>query len=169
MFQQSQIETLEEKLSEMDLSRYKNVILRVGGHDVDNKINLDLFKDNYQSLLNSLSDKGCNIYVSGMLPRGGTNTKLYKSVLKDLCPTSKAKFNYNHNSFILASEELPFEYFLAVRVDLKFLETRLLVATSTIAARFCPFPKWSVQQCEWAGRELTGQCIITRSLSLGTC
>ena len=36
----AKIEALQSALSKMDLSRYKNIILHVGGNYIDEKINL---------------------------------------------------------------------------------------------------------------------------------
>ena len=44
-FRNATIESLQEALSNMDLSRYKNIILHVGGHDIDDKINLTAFRE----------------------------------------------------------------------------------------------------------------------------
>lgn len=126
-FKKAKIENLQEALSKMDLSRYKSIVLHIGGHDVDAKISQNSFKEKYQSLLNSLTQRDCNIYVSGLLPRGGTNMKPFNGILKDLCKTINAVFIENHDSFILASGELPFDFFHADKVNLKYLGTRALV------------------------------------------
>ena len=53
--------------------------------------------------------------------------KPYNSIIKELSSQFKAQFIDNHDSFIMASGKLPFEYFQANRVNLKFPGTRLLV------------------------------------------
>ena len=70
-FNNVSIDSLKEKLSNMDLSRYKNVVLHIGKHDIDTTVDPESFKTKYASLLMSLSDKGCNVIVSGLLLRGG--------------------------------------------------------------------------------------------------
>ena len=126
-FNKAKIETLQENLSRMDLSRYKHIILHIGGHDIDAQITPDDFKKRYQSLLQSLSGVNCNIFVSGLLPRGKTDMKPFNNIMKDLCSQFKAKFINNHDSFIMASGELPYEYFQEDQINLKFSGTRLLV------------------------------------------
>ena len=56
-----------------------------------------------------------------------SNVRPYNSTLKELSAQFEATFIDNHDSFILASGELPFEYFQADKVNLKFPGTRLLV------------------------------------------
>ena len=126
-FKNATIDFLNDKLCKMDLSRYRNVILHIGGHDVDAKIDPNTFKDKYASLLMSLSDKGCDVFVSGLLPRGGTNMTPYNDILRELSVTNKAKFVNNHDSFILASGGLPFDYFQSDKVSLIFPGIRVLV------------------------------------------
>ena len=118
----------------MDLSRYQNIVLHVGGHDVDAKINRASFRDKYSSLLNYVSQQNCNIFVSGLLPRGGKNVKPFNEVLVDLCKSTKAKFIDNHDSFVMASGELPFDFFYPDKMSLKFSGTRKLVQ---IINRYC--------------------------------
>ena len=126
-YNKAKIEMLQEKLSEMDLSRYKNIVLHIGGHDVDAKTKPEEFKIKYQSLLQSLSEIDSKIYVSGLLPRGRTDMKPYNNILKSLSSQFQASFIDNHDSFIMASGELPFEYYQADRTNLKYPGTRLLV------------------------------------------
>ena len=126
-FNKAKIETLEEKLSNMDLSRYANIVLHIGGNDIDSRISLSQFKQKYKSLLESLSGKNCKVVISGLLPRRKLDIRPYNSTLKELSAQFEATFIDNHDSFILASGELPFEYFQAGKVNLKFPGTRLLV------------------------------------------
>ena len=97
------------------------------GHDIDANIDQYTFRQDYQSLLTSLSDSGCKVYVSGLLPHGGTNMKPFNAILKDLCEISNAIFIDNHNSFIMAFRQLPDDFFHADRVNLRFLGIRALV------------------------------------------
>ena len=46
--------------------------------------------------------------------------KPFNDILKDLCIKHKVTFINNHNSFIMASGELPFDFFHADQVNLKF-------------------------------------------------
>ena len=69
-YNKANIETLQEKFTEMDLYRYANIVLHIGGHDVDAKTKPEEFKVKYQALLQSLTEVDSKIYVSGLLPRG---------------------------------------------------------------------------------------------------
>ena len=53
--------------------------------------------------------------------------KPFNAILKDLCETSNAIFIDNHNSFIMASGQLPVDFVHADRVNLRFLGIRALV------------------------------------------
>ena len=121
------IDDLKHNLSQMYLSRYQNIVLHVGGHAVDANINRTSFRDNYSSLLNYVSQQTCNVFVSGLLPRGGKNVKPFNEVLADLCKSTKAKFIDNHDSFVMASGKLLFDLFCPDKMSLKFSGTRKLV------------------------------------------
>ena len=60
----------------MDLSRYENIVLHIGGHDIDDRINHSEFKHKYTYLLESLSDTNCKIFISGLLRRKRINMSI---------------------------------------------------------------------------------------------
>ena len=51
-FKNAKIDDNKFELGKMDLSRYRNIVIHVGGHDIDAKCSLNIFKEKYQSLLN---------------------------------------------------------------------------------------------------------------------
>ena len=126
-YQNAKIEDLQESLSSMDLSRYKNIIIHVGGFNEDDSFSQTSFSEKYDSLLKSLENSGCKVFVSGLLPRGGTDMKPFNDILKNLSLKHKVTFINNHNSFIMASGELPFDFDHADQVNLKFSGIRKLV------------------------------------------
>ena len=81
-FRDTTTENLHESLVEMYLSRYKHIIIHVGGHDIDKDISRDSFKEKYQSLLDFLKTVGSKPFVAGLLPRGGTDMKIFNMILK---------------------------------------------------------------------------------------
>ena len=110
----------------MDLRRYKSTVLHIGGHDVDAEITFTSPREEYQSLLTLVKQSGFKTYVSGLLPRGGTNMKPFNETLRELCCENDCTSIDNHDSFMMASSELPFELFLADQVNLKFPSIRTL-------------------------------------------
>lgn len=123
----AKIDSFKEALARMDLSRYKNLVIHIGEHDIDDKISQSVFREKYKSLLSNLTEQGCKLYVSGFLPRGKTNVKPFNDILKHLCQTHGIQFIENHDSFILASGDLPYDFFYADKINLKFAGTRALV------------------------------------------
>ena len=67
-FRKAKIENLKDSLTQMDLSRYKNIILHIGGHDVDSGISQTSFREKYLNLLECMKQQNCKTYVSGLLP-----------------------------------------------------------------------------------------------------
>ena len=126
-FKGAKIDDLKTEMTKMDLSRYQNLILHVGGHDIDANISQTAFKEKYSALLNSVNNNSRKVFVSGLLPRRGINVKPFNSILKDLCRSVQAEFVDNHDSFVMASGEIPFDFFFPDKVNLKFSETRKLV------------------------------------------
>ena len=145
-FRNAKIKTLRDKITKMELSRYKNIIIHVVGHDVDAKIDQNSFREEYQSLLSVMADSGCKVYISGLLPRGGTNMKPFNEILKDLCEQSNANFIDNNNSFIMASGQLPVNFYHAGKVNLRFLGNKALVSNIHESCPVLP-KKWKDPNC----------------------
>ena len=126
-YKSAKIDTLKDALVKLDFTRYKNIVLHVGGNDIDGKITASSFREKYISLIEYLKGKGLNVYVSGLLPRGTTNVKPFNEILKNLCESMEVEFIDNHDSFVLASGKLPLEFFCHDRINLRFPGTRALV------------------------------------------
>ncbi|MCG8113370.1 MAG: hypothetical protein N0E59_21675, partial [Candidatus Thiodiazotropha taylori] len=126
-FRDAKISNLKDEMTKMNLARYKNIIIHIGGNDIDSNISIPAFRTEYQSLFTSLKRSGSKIFVSGLLPRGGTNVKPFNESLRDLCSENNCVFIDNHDSFMMASGELPFTLFLPDQVNLKFPGIRKLV------------------------------------------
>ena len=62
-----------------------------------------------------------------MSPDSYQEVKPYNNILKNLCEAKEMEFIDNHDSFILASDKLPLDFFLPDRINLNFLGTRTLV------------------------------------------
>ena len=137
-FKGAKIDDLKHELAKMDLSRYENIVLHVGGHDIDANISQTAFREKYSSLLNSLNFENCKLFVSGILPRRGINVKPFNTILSDLCRLMKTEYVDNHDSFVMASGEIPFDFFFPDKVNLKFSGTRKLVQNINKLCKILP-------------------------------
>ena len=126
-FKNAKIDTLKDKLSKMDLAHYKQIVIHVGGHDVDANISQNSFRNKYKQLLDDITKQNSKVFVSGLLPRERKNMKPFNDILKTLCKSMNIEFIDNHDSFILASGEFPFEFFHADKINLKFAGIRALI------------------------------------------
>ena len=122
----------------MDLSRYQTIILHVGGHDIDANISQTLFRQKFQAHLKSLDLVNCKVTVSGILPRRGLSIRPFNDSLRDLCMSLNVEFINNHDSFVMASGELPFDFFQTDRINLKFSGTRKLVQNMNRSCAILP-------------------------------
>ena len=126
-FKSAKIDDLKDSLGKMDLSRYIEIVIHIGGHDIDGNIKPAVFRQKYQSLLDYLISQNLKVHVSGILPRGPKSVKPFNDILTTLCKNLNISFIANHDSFVLASGDCPFEFFHNDRVNLKFAGTRTLV------------------------------------------
>ena len=76
------IEHLKDSLAKMDSTRYKNIVLHVGGNNIDSKISANLFREKYSSLIEYLKEQGIK-YVSDLFSK--TDVKQFNDILKHIC------------------------------------------------------------------------------------
>ena len=137
-FKSAKIDDLKDSLSKMDLSRYQDIVIHIGGHDIDGNIKAAAaaFRQKYQALLDSLISQNLKVHVPGLLPRGPKNVKPFNDILVNLSQNLNNDFIANHNSFVFASGDCPFDFFHPDKINLKFAGIRTLVKTFIVLARF---------------------------------
>ena len=137
-FKSAKIDDLKDSLSKMDLSRYQDIVIHIGGHDIDGNIKPAAFRQKYQALLDSLISQNLKVHVSGLLPRGQKNVKPFNDILVNLSQNLNIDFIANHDSFVLASGDCPFDFFHPDRINLKFAGIRTLVRNIHSSCKVLP-------------------------------
>ena len=59
----SHSDDLKTEMTKMDLSRYQNCVLHVGGHDIDAKISRTSFEGKYLALIRYIQGENCKVFV----------------------------------------------------------------------------------------------------------
>ena len=70
--------------------------------------------------------------------------KHYNAIRKEICQTNKVGFIDNHDSFVLASGELPYDFYHADNVNLRFPGIRKLVQNIKLVMPNTSFSKPSL-------------------------
>ena len=122
------VETLKSKLDSLDIENCKTLIIHVGGNDASGGEELDTFRDNYETLLESVCDGTRRVIVSELLPRGDGDIEPYNEELRSLCADNAVEFVDNFKSFLLANGELPNTVFYNDKVHINAVGTRMLLA-----------------------------------------
>ena len=121
------ISTIKSKLSDLNIEQCETLIIHVGGNDADNGIELDSFYEEFDSLIDSVSDGTRRIIISGLLPRDTVDLVPYNKLLQSLCADNAVEFVDNYNSFLLASGEIADTYFCKDKVHINTEGTRSLL------------------------------------------
>ena len=121
------IEMFTSKLSEHDIELCITVIIHVGGNEADNGADLDTFRENFDTLINSVCDGTRRVIVSELLPRESVDLEPYIETLRSSCADNAVEFVENYNSFLLATGELPDTFFYKDKVHINALGTRRLL------------------------------------------
>ena len=112
------ITTLKDKIKKYNIDECKTIILHVGGNDADQSVDIDSFCDNYIALLESLASDDRRVIGSGLLPRKTANLEPYNEQLRSLCAENDIEFVDHFDSFLLATGEIPANYFWKDKVHL---------------------------------------------------
>ena len=105
-FDGAQIQQLREKLSAMNLEPYEKIVLHIGECDVSAGSDVETVSSNMHELLLDLRAK-FTVAVSGKLPMKGFNIKAFNSEIKKLCGEYDVEYIDHHDSFVMASGEVP--------------------------------------------------------------
>lgn len=121
------IGTIKSKLSDLNIEKCETLIIHVGGNDADNGIELDSFCEEFDSLIDSVSDGTRRVIISGLLPRDTVDLEPYNEILQSLCADNAVEFVDNYNSFLLASGDIADIYFHKNKVHINTEGTRKLL------------------------------------------
>ena len=121
------ISTIKSKLSDLNIEKCETIIIHVGGNDADNGVELDSFHEEFETLIDSVSDGTRRVIISGLLPRDTVDLEPYNEILQSLCADNAVEFVDNYNSFLLASGEIADIYFHKDKVHVNTEGTRRLL------------------------------------------
>ena len=126
-FDGAQIQQLREKLNAMNLEPYEKIVLHIGECDVSAGSDVETVSSNMHELLLDLRAK-FTVAVSGMLPMKGFNIKAFNSEIKKLCGEYDVEYIDHHDSFVMASGEVPRSLFYGKNQSLRPAGTATLVS-----------------------------------------
>ena len=118
---------LREKLKNMNLEPYEKIILHIGDSDVSGGSDVATVRSSIHNLIIDLKPK-CAVVVSGLHPRAGHEIKPFNLAIKQLCNDYDVEFIDHHDSFLMASGEIPKSLFCADNVNLRPLGAASLVS-----------------------------------------
>ena len=118
---------LREKLKNMDLEPYEKIILHIGDSDVSGGSDVATVKSSIHNLILDLKPR-CDVVVSGLLTRAGHDLKPFNLAIKQHCNDYDVEFIDHHDSFLMASGEIPKSLFCSDKVNLRPLGTASLVS-----------------------------------------
>ena len=115
----------------MNLEPYEKIILHIDDSDVSGRSYVATVRSSIHNLILDLKPK-CDVVVSGLLPRAGHDKKPFNLAIKQLCNDYDLEFFDHHDSFIMASGEIPKSVFCADKnkVKLRPLGTVSLVSNT---------------------------------------
>ena len=76
----------------IDVSPYHTVVIHVGGNDAEDGKDKGQFISIYEELIRYLKSNGCQVVVSGILPRKNSDIRPYNNVLQQLCRDENIDF-----------------------------------------------------------------------------
>ena len=96
------VDSVANKLEIFDITKFKNLIITVGGNDASNKTELGTFYETYRNLINSVKHQNakCNLFLCTSCPRGDTDVTDINDVILQLCQEKSLTFvDVNENFY----------------------------------------------------------------------
>ena len=89
MMKGAETSDVREKISRMDLSGFKNVILQVGGNDASNKRDPEAVEHYFAETVKNIKEKSpsANVFISDVTPRVGGDVKYVNDIIRHVCFT----------------------------------------------------------------------------------
>ena len=99
----ARVNTIRNKIQEMDLAPYSKIVLQVGGNDISSRRPVRRVIEDYDALITEIrgkTDGRADVFVSGIPPRVDVNVVHLNNALVDLCEAHNVTFIRQLNSFI---------------------------------------------------------------------
>ncbi|MCG8077802.1 MAG: SGNH/GDSL hydrolase family protein, partial [Candidatus Thiodiazotropha taylori] len=121
------IDTVKDKLNNLNIEKCDTIILHVGGNDADRGEDLESFRENFDELIDTVADGTKRVIVSGLLPRESVDLEPFNETLKSLCADNAVEFVDNYDSFLLATGEQADSYYTSDKTHINMAGTRKLL------------------------------------------
>ena len=86
--------TIKDKISMFDISKFKNVVIYVGGNDAAQSDNTEMFVKCYKDFITSIKEKNrdCRIYLCSSCPRGDAEVHKFNDEIERLATDNSVRF-----------------------------------------------------------------------------
>ena len=121
------IDKIKHKLDELNTEQCETFIIHVGGNDADQGKDIDSFRENFEELIDTVTDGSKRVIVSGFLPRNSVDLEPYSETLESLCADNAADFVDDYDSFLLATGEQADSYYNQDKTHINMAGTRKLL------------------------------------------
>ncbi|CAC5395801.1 unnamed protein product [Mytilus coruscus] len=151
------IDRLKDVIKKKDMSKYRTIIIHIGGNDFDNGDNLQSIRDNYEALLYLLNIKchpHCKFVVSGILPRKGFNMHNPNEMLKDLCEQFNIQFIDHTNMFYDKNYRLSYSLFHHDGIHLSKIGTSAFLRSVNMHVSILGHTDQSERYCLHCGEQI---------------
>ena len=92
-------------MSDLNIEKCETLIIHVGGNDADNGIELNSSHEEFETLIDSVSDGTRRVIISGLLPRDTVDLEPYNEIFQSLCADNAVEFVDNYNSYNYLTSE----------------------------------------------------------------
>ena len=107
------IEIIKDKISMFDISKFKNVVIYVGGNDAANSDNTETFIKRYKDVITSIKkkNKDCRIYLCSSCPRGDAEVHKFNGEIEKLATENSVRFIDIYPAFYDKNEDLRTKFY----------------------------------------------------------
>lgn len=112
-FSGANIRTIKDKISMFDLTKFRNVVIYVGGNDAAKSDDNELFVKHYQDLTKLIKEKNsdCRIYLCSSCPRGDTDVSKFNDEIEGLASSHAVRFIDIYPTFYDKNKDLRTKFY----------------------------------------------------------
>ena len=107
------IKTIKDKISMFDLSKFRNVVIYVGGNDSAQSDDTELFVKHYKDLIALIKEKnsGCRIYLCSSCPRGDPDVSSFNDEIEGIATNHAVRFIDIYPTFYDKNKDLRTKFY----------------------------------------------------------
>lgn len=129
---------LLDQLNSMEVSKYENVIIHVGGNDVADSSTCETLRANLTNITSLLHSYSCKTYMCSLVPRVDVDVSSANRIIADVCHSSSSTLIDSYKAFVFGDGSVVRNFFYRDGIHLNNTGTSALLQTVNKLVQLLP-------------------------------